>query len=161
MTSHRQSTNWRKEKKKKKNEKCEKIFKTQNAEDSKCFKCVAWSALFITKQAVITSKSFHHFAKVSSLLDAARDLDDASSRWRELSCRTSPWSRDEWDIRHIFHQIDISSIVCLHENSVRSSQTVSHSKELINCSRSQRLNRSSKSQFDSFSKQSRLIFNLW
>ena len=69
-----------KRRKEKKNEECEKIFKTQNAEDSKCSKCAAWNALFITKQAVIISKFFHHFAKVSSLFDAMQNLDDASSR---------------------------------------------------------------------------------
>ena len=86
MTNHRQSTNWREKKRKeKKNERCERIFKAQDAEGSKCSKCAAWSALFITKQAVIISKFFHHFAKVSSLFDAMRNLDDASFRWRELS----------------------------------------------------------------------------
>ena len=81
MTSHRQSTNWRKKKRKeKKNEKCERIFKVQNAENSKCFRCAVKNALFITKQAVIISKFFYYFAKVSSLLDAMRAFDDASSR---------------------------------------------------------------------------------
>ena len=74
-----------KRRKEKKNEECEGIFKAQNARGSKCSRCAAWSALFITKQAVITSKSFYHFAKVLSLLDAVRDLGGASSRWRELS----------------------------------------------------------------------------
>ena len=86
------STNY-KLKRKKKNEKKWKmwrIFKAQNAEGSKCFKCVVWSALFITTQAVIISKLFHHFAKVLSLFDAMRNFDDASFRWRELSIAAPP-----------------------------------------------------------------------
>ena len=84
------STNYKlkkKRRKEEKNEECGGIFKAQDARGSKCSRCAAWSALFITKQAVIISKFFHHFAKVSSLLDAMRDLDDASFRWRELSVR--------------------------------------------------------------------------
>ena len=86
------STNYKLKRKKKREKKWKmwEVFKTQNAEGSKCFKCAAWSALFITKQAVIISKLFHHFAKVSSFFDAMRNLDDASSRWRELSIVASP-----------------------------------------------------------------------
>ena len=82
------STNYKLKKKRKKenkNERYERNFKTQNARDSKYSKCAAWSALFITKLTVIISKSSHYFAKVSSLFDATRNLDDASFWWRELS----------------------------------------------------------------------------
>ena len=76
------STNYKLKRKKKRGKEWRMwgIFKAQNAEGAKCSKCAAWSALFITKQTVITSKLFHHFAKISSLFDAMRDLDDASSR---------------------------------------------------------------------------------
>ena len=54
------STNYKfkkKRKKEKKNEQCERIFKTQNARNLKCFKCVTWSVLFITKLTVCQSDS--------------------------------------------------------------------------------------------------------
>ena len=71
--------------------------------------CSSQSKQSSFRNSLIISRKFHHFSKVSSLLDATRGLDDASSRWRELSiARASPWSRDEWDIRHM---IFISSLL--------------------------------------------------
>ena len=135
------STNYKLKRKKKREKKWKmwRIFKAQNAEDSKCFKCAAWSALFITKQAVITSKFFHHFARISSLLDAMRGLDGASFRWRELSIaltrvapppdlgtngifvthrkvQTKSKSIDEW-INYDFHFIWEKFFENSHENS--------------------------------------------
>ena len=117
------STNYKLKRKKKREKewKMREVFKSQNAEGSKCFKCAAWNALFITKQAVIISKSFHHFAKVSSLRESLiTSRCDARPRWRELSMAralddASPWSRDEWDIRHkynfvIMYQFDVQNV---------------------------------------------------
>ena len=53
--------------------------KLRVSETRNVVKSAAKSALFITKLAVIISKSFHHFAKVLSLLGDARSLGGARS----------------------------------------------------------------------------------
>ena len=45
--------------------------------------------------------SSHHFEALSSFRESLIiSRCDARFRWREFSCRTSLWSKDEWDIRH-------------------------------------------------------------
>ena len=81
------STNYKlKRKEKKKNVKKYLKLKMQKARSAlnvlhKMF-CLSQSKQSLFRNFFIISRKFHHFAKV---FDAMRNLDDASSRWRELS----------------------------------------------------------------------------
>ena len=61
--------------------------------------CLSQSKQSSFLNSFIISRKHHHFS-MRREISMTRALD-ASFRWRELSRRTSPWSKDEWDIRHI------------------------------------------------------------
>ena len=72
--------------------------------------CLSQSKQSSFRNLFIISRKFHHFS-MRCEISMTRALDDASSRWRELSMmraldsvdesRVSLWSKNEWDIRHI------------------------------------------------------------